>query len=77
VYPVSAAVCVGIPFARSVNPVTGANWQATGVVPDIAVPEAEAYDVAYTRGLEHVLALADVPPPIMDEARDVLARLPA
>ena len=46
---------------REVNPVTGANWQATGVVPDIAVPEAEAFDVAYTRALEHVLALADVP----------------
>ncbi|HUN31942.1 MAG TPA: S41 family peptidase [Trebonia sp.] len=71
VYPISAAVCVGIPFARSVNPVTGANWPpATGVVPDIAVSEAEAYDVAYARALEHVLGLADVPPPIMDEARD-------
>ena len=78
VYPVSAAVCVGIPFARSVNPDTGADWPpATGVVPDIAVPEAEAYDVAYTRALQHVLALPDVPPPIMDEARDVLAGLAA
>ena len=77
VYPISAAVCVGIPFARSVNPVTGANWQATGVVPDIAVPDAEACDVAYTRALQHVLALSDVPPPIMEEARDALAGLPA
>jgi len=77
VYPVSAAVCVGIPFARPVNPVTGANWQATGVVPDTAVPQAEAYNVAYTRALQHVLALADVPPPITDEAHDALAGLPA
>jgi Peptidase family S41/N-terminal domain of Peptidase_S41 in eukaryotic IRBP len=61
-----------------VNPVTGANWPpATGVVPDIAVPEAEAHHLAYTRALRHVLALADVPPPIMDEARDVLAGLAA
>jgi hypothetical protein len=78
VYPVSTAVCVGIPFARSVNPVTGADWPpATGVVPDIAVPETEAYDVAYTKALQHVLALADVPPPVMHEARDALAGLPA
>jgi hypothetical protein len=61
-----------------VNPVTGAGWPPpTGVVPDIAVPEAEAYDAAYTKALQHVLALADVPPPIMDEARDALAGLPA
>jgi C-terminal processing protease CtpA/Prc len=30
VYPISPAVCIGIPFARSVNPVTGSNWQGTG-----------------------------------------------
>jgi Peptidase family S41/N-terminal domain of Peptidase_S41 in eukaryotic IRBP len=76
-FPVSPAVHIGIPFARSVNPVTGTNWQGTGVVPDVAVPEAQAYDVAYTRTLEHVLATDDVPPPITDEARDALAVLSA
>ena len=72
-FPVSPAVHIGIPFARSVNPVTGTNWQGTGVVPDVAVPEAQAYDVAYARALEHVLGLDDVPPPITDEAREALA----
>ena len=76
-FPISPAVHIAIPFARSINPVTGANWQGTGVVPDIAVPEAEAYDVAYARALRHVLALDDVFPPIGDEARDALAGLPA
>ena len=74
-FPVSSAVIIGIPFARSVNPVTGTNWQGTGVVPDVAVPEAEAYDVAYGKALRHVLALDDVPPPFEHEARDALARL--
>ncbi len=74
-FPVSAAVHIAVPFARSVSPVTGTNWQGTGVVPDIPVPEAEAYDVAYARALEHVLDLGDVPPPIRDEARDALAAL--
>ena len=74
-FPISPAVHIGIPFARSVNPVTGTNWQGTGVVPDVAVPEAQACDVAYARALRHVLALDDVPPPIADEARDALAGL--
>jgi len=72
-FPISAAVHIGIPFARSVNPVTGTNWQGTGVVPDVAVPEAQARDTAYAKALEHVLALEDVPPPIADEARNALA----
>jgi len=74
-FPISRAVGIGIPFARSVNPVTGTNWEGTGVTPDVAVPEAEAHDVAYGKALRHVLALDDVPPPIADEARDALAGL--
>jgi len=76
-FPISAAVHIAIPFARSVNPVTGTNWQGTGVVPDVAVPEAQAYDTAYARALEHVLDMDEVPPPIADEAREALAGLPA
>jgi Peptidase family S41/N-terminal domain of Peptidase_S41 in eukaryotic IRBP len=74
-FPISRSVHIGIPFARSINPVTGTNWQGTGVIPDVAVPEAEAYDVAYGKALRHVLALEDVPPPIEHEARDALAVL--
>jgi hypothetical protein len=76
-FPISAAVHIAIPFARSVNPVTGTNWQGTGVVPDFAVPEAQAYDVAYAKALTYVLAKDGVPPPIADEAREALAALPA
>jgi Peptidase family S41/N-terminal domain of Peptidase_S41 in eukaryotic IRBP len=73
--PISATLAIGVPFARSVNPVTGTNWQGTGVLPDVAVPAAEAYDVAYGKALRHVLSI-DVPPPIADEAREALAALP-
>jgi hypothetical protein len=75
-FPISSAVHIGIPFARSINPVTGTNWQGTGVVPDVAVPEDQAYDVAYARALRHVLAADDVPPFIADDARQALAALP-
>jgi len=76
-FPISAAVHIAIPFARSINPVTGTNWQGTGVVPDVAVPEAQAYDTAYATALRHVLAMEDLLPPIADEARDALAALPS
>jgi hypothetical protein len=75
-FPISAAVRIAIPYARSINPVTGTNWEGTGVVPDIAVPEAQARNVAYRQALQHVLSI-DVHPLIAEEARDALAALPA
>jgi hypothetical protein len=75
-FPVSAAVHIAVPFARSVNPVTGTNWQGTGVVPDVAVPQAQAYDTAYAMALRHVLATDDLRPPIAAEAREALAARP-
>jgi hypothetical protein len=74
-FPISAAVHVAIPFARSINPITGTNWQGTGVIPDTPVPADEAYRVAYAKALRNVAELGDVPPPIADEARDALATL--
>ncbi|HEX5741166.1 MAG TPA: S41 family peptidase [Pilimelia sp.] len=35
-------VALHLPYARSVNPVTGTNWEGTGVRPDVAVPAADA-----------------------------------
>ncbi|MBC7788868.1 MAG: S41 family peptidase, partial [Anaerolineae bacterium] len=37
---------LGLPVSRSVNPITGRNWQGTGVRPDVAVPADSAYTVA-------------------------------
>jgi len=74
--PISATLAISVPFARSVNPVTGTNWEGTGVQPDVAVPAAGAFDVAYGKALRHVLA-SDAPPPLVDQAREALARLPA
>lgn len=36
----------GIPFGRAVNPITGTNWEGTGVTPDIAVSPEQALDRA-------------------------------
>jgi len=75
--PISDTMMMGIPFARSVNPVTGTNWQGTGVVPDVPAPAGEAYDVAYGKALRYVLSLDFVPPPVADEAREALDALDA
>jgi hypothetical protein len=74
-FPISAAMRIGVPFARSINPITGTNWQGTGVVPDTPAAADDAYSVAYAKALRSVVELGDVPPPIADEARDALAAL--
>ncbi len=74
-FPISAAVHIGVPFARSISPVTGTNWQGTGVIPDTPAPAGQAYGVAYGKALRHVLELGEVPPPIADEARGALNAL--
>jgi hypothetical protein len=71
--PLSPTMAISVPFARSVNPITGTNWEGTGVVPDVSVPAAQAHDVAYGMALRHVLSL-DTPPPITEEAAAALAR---
>lgn len=37
---------LGLPMSRSVNPITKANWQGTGVRPDVSVPADSALTVA-------------------------------
>jgi hypothetical protein len=61
-----------ISVARAVSPVTGGNWEGTGVIPDIEVPAERARDRAYRLALEHVITL---PGGIAAEARDALAAL--
>jgi hypothetical protein len=73
-FRISAAVHIGIPHARSISPVTGTNWQGTGVVPDTPTPADQACDVAYAKALRHVVETCDLPP-IADEARSALAGL--
>ncbi|WP_030385036.1 S41 family peptidase [Streptomyces sp. NRRL S-241] len=45
-YPVSEHVLVTVPVARSINTVTGGNWEGTGVLPDVRVPAEQALETA-------------------------------
>ncbi|TQF01667.1 S41 family peptidase [Kitasatospora acidiphila] len=53
-YPLSEHISVTVPYARSINPVTGGDWEGTGVTPDIAVSAEQAFEVAYQDALEKV-----------------------
>ncbi len=46
---------VFVPTGRSINPVTGTNWEGTGVKPDIEVPATEALKAAHLAALRHLL----------------------
>ncbi len=45
-FPVDATFEMIIPTGRAINPITGTNWEGTGVKPDVAVAAEEALDAA-------------------------------
>jgi len=63
---------LNIPWGRAISPITGTDWEATGVEPDIAVPTDNALATAYQLALTHLLNNADVSPAVATEARDAL-----
>lgn len=69
VFPLTDNLEITVPIARSVNPITGTNWEGAGVEPDVAVPADEALQLAYRRALEHVLTV-DTSEAVRDQARE-------
>jgi hypothetical protein len=45
-------VAMSLPFGRAVNPITGTNWEGTGITPHIEVPQEKALDVAHLEALK-------------------------
>lgn len=43
-----------IPFGRAINPITGTNWEGTGVAPDLVVASDNALDVAHREALKKI-----------------------
>jgi len=46
---------VDLPHAYPINPITGSNWERTGVTPDIEVSEEKALDVAHLEALNKLV----------------------
>jgi Peptidase family S41/N-terminal domain of Peptidase_S41 in eukaryotic IRBP len=53
-FSLSPHFAVFIPTGRAVNPISQDNWEGRGVVPDIAVPQEEAFEVALIAALTAV-----------------------
>ena len=53
-YRVDTHLDVTISFARSINLVSGTNWEGTGVRPDVPAPAADAFERAYRLALEDI-----------------------
>jgi hypothetical protein len=71
-----------IPVGRAINPISGTNWEGTGVTPDIAVPQEDALRGAQRLALRHVLEQLGERPAgplaeLAEEARAELAELEA
>jgi C-terminal processing protease CtpA/Prc len=69
-FPVHPHLEATISVAESVSPVTGGNWEGTGVSPDIEVTASQARDTAYRLALQAVIAAGT---PSAAEASSALA----
>lgn len=45
---------IGVPFARSISPITKTDWEGTGVEPDVKVPADQALDTAKKLAVEQI-----------------------
>jgi hypothetical protein len=50
---------LALPFGRAINPITGTNWEGTGVAPDIAAPADQALEVAQLEILKSLSAASE------------------
>jgi hypothetical protein len=71
---------VFIPIGRAISPITGGNWEKSGVVPDIEVSAEDALNVAYSMALKGIIESLGEPESaplsrLLDEARGALEDL--
>ena len=57
-FPLHGMFVLMMPIARAINPITGKNWQGTGVIPDIEVPVEHALQTAHRSALNELLEAA-------------------
>jgi C-terminal processing protease CtpA/Prc len=71
VVSLAAHVELRLPVARAVNPITGGNWEGSGVQPDVQVPAADALEVALRAALEKSCEGELSGPRILYDGRDL------
>jgi hypothetical protein len=68
-FPIPPQFVLSVSYNRPVNPISGTNWEGTGVKPDIAVSGVAALDAAQLDALNRLKYAADVPPQQLAEYR--------
>jgi hypothetical protein len=58
-----------IPVSRSINPVSGGNWEGVGITPDIETDPAEALDVAHRTALAEIVRRGGDTPSVAEARR--------
>jgi hypothetical protein len=48
-FPLPAGLRIFVPVGRAINPITGTNWEGTGVVPDVACDRERAFEIGLER----------------------------
>ena len=74
-FPVNENFLVVVPIAEARNPVTGRNWEGTGVQPDVEVRAAAAKDAAYLLALLELRRRTDTPAFVRDQIEQNIERL--
>ncbi|MFN8177105.1 MAG: S41 family peptidase [bacterium] len=52
--PLAGGLIATVPFGRAINPVTGKDWEGTGVIPDLPCAADDALDVAHAEALRRL-----------------------
>ncbi len=74
--PLNENFAIFVPSGRAVNPVTGTNWEGTGVIPDLPVSQDAALRTAHAMALMWLLQNpSGLPPGQLDEIRRTLSSL--
>ncbi len=74
--PVNQVFAVWVPQGRAINPVSGTNWEGTGIEPDIATETSKALLVAHQHALE-TIAKKEADPAVAAKLRWDMATLKA
>jgi hypothetical protein len=61
-----------IPMGRAVHPLTGGNWEGTGVDPDVTVAASEAMNHAYALALGELIGKPDIAQSLRHECEGAL-----
>lgn len=63
---------VFIPIGRSINPITGTNWEGIGVNPDVPVAREQAFHTAYLLAIKSIIMDSKSQKALVDEAHSAL-----